>query len=135
MAPTSLKGFFSTAFATAPTAAVTGVAAGDIPTVNAPSVNTVTLTVSDTPKTPDATKTGDATKTPDAAKAPEALDTPKAPEAPTTPEMPKAPDTSKAQDTSKTPEAKPDTQGSTTGKPDKKALRSQYWADSDRGVG
>ncbi|TXH27853.1 MAG: hypothetical protein E6R06_02640 [Mycobacterium sp.] len=111
----------------APTAAVTGVAAGDIPAVNAPSVNTVTLTVSDTPKTPDATKTGDATKTPDtaktpdAAKAPEALDTPKAPEAPATPETPKAPDASKAQDTSKTPETKPDTQGSATGKPDKKA--------------
>ena len=28
-----------------------------------------------------------------------------------------------------------DTPGITLGKPDKKALRSQYWADSDRGVG
>ena len=35
----------------APTAAVTGVAAGDIPAVNAPSVNTVTLTVSVVPST------------------------------------------------------------------------------------
>ena len=111
----------------APTAAVPGVAAGDVPAVNAPSTNTVTLTVSDIPKAPGTTKTPDTATTPDAPKMP---DTPKTPEAPTTsadPETPKAPDVPttpdvpKAQDTSKTPETKPDTQGSTTAKPDKKA--------------
>ena len=111
----------------APTAAVTGVAAGDVPAVDAPSVNTVTLTVSDIPKAPGTTKTPDTATTPDAPKMP---DTPKTPEAPTTPadpeapkapDVPKASDVPKAQDTSKAPETTPDTQGSTTGKSDKKA--------------
>lgn len=111
----------------APTAAVAGVAAGDVPAVDAPSVNTVTLTVSDIPKAPGTTKTPDTATTPDAPKMP---DTPKTPEAPTTPadpeapkapDVPKASDVPKAQDTSKAPETTPDTQGSTTGKSDKKA--------------
>lgn len=102
-----------------PTAAVHGVDAGDIPAVNAPSPNAVTLTVSDTSKVPDTPKTPDTAKTPDAGKAPEAIDTPKAPEAPTTPETPKTPDAPKAQEN--TPDAKPDTPSSATVKPDKKA--------------
>ncbi|SHU09588.1 Beta antigen [Mycobacteroides abscessus subsp. abscessus] len=111
----------------APTAAVTGVAAGDVPAVDAASVNTVTLTVSDIPKAPGTTKTPDTATTPDAPKMP---DTPKTPEAPTTPadpetpkapDVPKASDVPKAQDTSKAPETTPDTQGSTTGKSGKKA--------------
>jgi hypothetical protein len=99
----------------APTAAVHGVTAGDIPAADGPSANSVTLTVAGSPKAP---------KTPEA---PKTLDTSKAPEAPTAPDSPKAPDASKTQDTAKsqetanTPEAKPDTQGSTAGTPDKKA--------------
>ena len=112
----------------APTAAVTGVAAGDVPAVDAPSVNTVTLTVSDIPKAPGTTKTPDTATTPDAPKmpdtpkkTPEAPTTPADPETPKAPDVPKASDVPKAQDTSRAPETTPDTQGSTTGKSDKKA--------------
>ena len=120
----------------APTAAVQGVAAGDIPAVNGPSANTLTLTVADTPKNPDASKTPEASKTPDApkvldtaktpdtAKATEALDSSNAPQAPATStdqEAPKAQDTPTAPDASTAPENNPDAQASVTGKPDKKA--------------
>lgn len=113
-----------------PTAAVQGVAAGDIPAVNGPSASTLTLTVADTPKpadtpkVPDAPKTLDTPKALDTSKASETPDISKAPESPTAStdqEPPKAQDAPTAPDASKTSEAKLDTQGSVTGKPDKKA--------------
>jgi len=104
----------------APTAAVPGVAAGDVPAVNAPSANTVTLAVSDIPKAPDTAKTPATVTTPDAPKTPEAPTTPADPETPKAPDTPKAQDTAKTPETANTAEAKPDTQGSATGKPDKK---------------
>ncbi|SEB23148.1 hypothetical protein SAMN04488580_112138 [Mycobacterium sp. 283mftsu] len=113
-----------------PTAAVQGVAAGDIPAVTGPSANTVTLTVADTPKpadtpkVPDTPKTLDTPKALDTSKASETPDISKAPESPTAStdqEAPKAQDTPTAPDASKAPETKPDAQASVTGKPDKKA--------------
>ncbi len=103
------------------TAAVAGVAAGDIPAADGPSANAVTLAVPDVSKAPDTSKAVDATKVPDAAKAVDTAKVPDTTKAPETSDAPKTTDTSKAPEAAKAPETKPDTQGSATGKPDKKA--------------
>ncbi|MUL66479.1 hypothetical protein BOO86_18540 [Mycobacterium sp. CBMA 234] len=92
-----------------PTAAVHGVGAGDIPAINGPSANVVTLTVSDTPDVPKAPETSKVAEAPKAPEAPKVVETPKAAE------TPKALDIPKAVETPKAPEGKPAAQGDATG--------------------